>query len=373
MSASDLYAKDDGSEHSLRLTRLCIEKSRNMPLEIRFKSCPKSLDRSFLELLKHSDRWKVAVLEEWVSLYGRMFPVDLPMLESLDLSVSPTSPGIFSLRERFPQNVSTPNLRQLSLNGWLVTTLGPRFDTSSLTTFSAQGMVHYPSFLETLKQSPMLSKLELSTVIFLEREFISSPIALPQLKELSYDSHEVGESPNLECGLPYFLHDIVAPKLEYISIFDNKWKTILDTETTVALRDFLRRSASPDLTRLRFIQINFREIRDCFDILELVSPTITTLELWCNHNSLEWDEFLRRVTVDPDFLPKLKELTLLFNRWSDDSESLLYEMVESRRNWEVETPRLSKLRVVCTKAEYKDTVGRRLAPFEGEDFRLSFS
>ncbi|KAK1235945.1 hypothetical protein PQX77_000812 [Marasmius sp. AFHP31] len=370
---SDIHAKDDGSEHSLRLTRFCIENSRNMPLEIRFKSCPKSLDRSFLELLKHSDRWKVVVLEEWVSLYGRVFPVDLPMLESLDLSVSPTSPGIFSLRERFPQNVSTPNLRQLSLSGWLVTTLGPRFDTSSLTTFSVRGMVHYPSFLDTLERSPMLSKLQLSTVTFLERGLVDFPIALPQLKELSSDNHDVGESPNLESSLPYFLHDIVAPKLEYISIFDNKWKTILDTETTVALRDFLRRSASPNLTRLRFIQINFREIRYCFDILELVSSTITTLELWCNHNSLEWDEFLRRVTVDPDFLPKLKELTLLFNRWSDDSETLLYEMVESRRNWEVETQRLSKLRVVCTKAEYRDTVGGRLAPFEGKDFRLSFS
>ncbi|KAL0063976.1 hypothetical protein AAF712_009044 [Marasmius tenuissimus] len=220
-----------------RLTQFCLDRSQTQPLYISFGRCyPGNLSLAFGELVKHSARWKDVQLF-YLPQCGE-FPVHLPVLESLVIG------GYSSGTGGFPEKVYSPRLRSLQVTHDAVS-LSRRFELKSVTKLVLRDTVHGSGVFPVLRECPVLRTLELDGV--------------------SFD--------RLDQVQPGAVSDKLA-------------------------KQFVLRSGKPPLEELRFGHINFYDIQDLEDILEMYSETLRRLSLvMCSHYSKRWDDVLERMTL----------------------------------------------------------------------------
>ncbi|KAJ8077626.1 hypothetical protein PM082_002058 [Marasmius tenuissimus] len=364
-----------------RLTQFCLDRSQTQPLYISFGRCyPGNLSLAFGELVKHSARWKDVQLF-YLPQCGE-FPVHLPVLESLVIG------GYSSGTGGFPEKVYSPRLRSLQVTHDAVS-LSRRFELKSVTKLVLRDTVHGSGVFPVLRECPVLRTLELDGVSFDRLDQVqpgggvgqagdagAGPLELPGLEELTI------LNPGFLFPFNVFFNHITLPSLSKLTIsvthtVGGSHRVFFDARTSAAFNQFVLRSGKPPLVELRFGHINFYDIQDLVDILEMYSETLRRLSLvMCSHYSKRWDDVLERMTlgrglgsvrsgglnideglhedlaieggskVDSSFLPNLKFLEIEFHRWSERSERLLVDMVESR--WTCESgKRLAVLTVVC--------------------------
>ncbi|KAL0579839.1 hypothetical protein V5O48_002147 [Marasmius crinis-equi] len=297
---------------------------------------------SLLELAKESHRWRSLTMNHTVPLQDN-FPRQLPILEELTLY------GFFYVGGDFPDRVVTPILRNLTLEGYGAS-FATHFDTTSVTTLTVKGEVRFPLLLALLEGCPKLDvlvmdKLKLPEVVDSEEEDDCVPVPLPitTLKILRNN-----ESPFYSPSI--FFSYFAFPSLHHLVMEHEDTPDFSAPTLTRGMALFRRLISSVPPVPLVSLDIRgfrFGHLDDLFDILITLSGTLSRLTLWgCDLG----DEFLRRMTVD-ELLPHLTELGLKYDRWSEDSFSLLCGMIDSR--WDAEEhkqKRLTRLHIFCREA-----------------------
>ncbi|KAG7090156.1 hypothetical protein E1B28_011765 [Marasmius oreades] len=335
---SEIYDEEIPSYDSTsgrRFTQLCLRNSGELPLQISFLSHTPEMREPFLEVVKHSRRWKHVTVDCFPSYCD--FPADVPMLETLTL----TGP---SHRKLPAIKVLSPALRRLRLYDELGGSF--RFDTSSLTHFSLENVIDFFTFFNILERSPMLTTLEVERMTFRSSKTLDSPLSLPQLTSLAI--RDLGTRTSPVCS---FSNNIAVPQLTNLSIAGRSDYALglFDPQITSSRAISI---SPPPLTSLTLSFLLFNCVQDLFDILTPFNDTLTSLSLvMCLLGSRgEWDELLRRMTFPQSdrLLENLKELEFGYRPWTRDYDTLFLDMVESR--WRVDnlTSRLLRLRVACS-------------------------
>ncbi|KAF9266364.1 hypothetical protein L218DRAFT_1074836 [Marasmius fiardii PR-910] len=283
-----------------RVTNFCLEKFSTAPLQISFGLIVSNLKMPFSELTKHSHRWRTLELSQHSP--GFKFPAHLPILYSLSPSLK--NDAVQSAKMINPAFKVYSPMRKLELARNTVT-VGSRFDTSSLTTL----VVDCSSLLGIMKQSTSLYSLHLNDITLNNLPMTSSIPFLVSLSSLSMelDFTRLLHSPKQD--LVAFFSNYTAPWLRNLSIRSRRHcsMTIDHARTVPVLHEHLTRSGPPPLTSLALREFEFENLRDLFDILSILSPTLARLSLVnCNAFPRDhglWDEFLQR-RVRCQFIPR---------------------------------------------------------------------